>query len=168
MILFGSAGNCKALNSSILTWWPSGTSEMLVYIGSTSTGFDIYTTQDSLNIMLYSVEYNYHDWGLYLFMEGSNVESVKKQYQMIIDKGNSILISWVNPNASRMWGGVGANVYVKGDELGFSYNEDYFNEFGEVIGYQTAKGYDKASSENSEVHKLVINWLNDRYRSVYG
>lgn len=148
-----------------------GTSPSIpVYIGTTSKGDDVYMTQDSIDIMMYNVEYNYHDWAGYIVIVPSTEELREKLLNQILEKKDKPYMSWVNTSSgSRVFWGIGAYAYVHGDTIGYSLSEDYFNTQGEILGMQYGENnYSTYSSENSEVHHLIIDYLNNLYYSIYG
>lgn len=54
-------------------------------------------------------------------------------------------------------------MYVTGHNLWASYDMEYYNQDGEMIGFQRDDGYDSEGDKAPELIRLITDFINKRY-----
>lgn len=134
-----------------------------VYIGTLSNHTHIYTTQESIDNLLAYDHYDQKNWDLYIICVPGTAEGHEDMVASITKKADR-WVTWL-PAASRTIWGTGAQEFVSDDYRCISYDEEYYNLEGEIIGFQRADGEDEDPRPLREYEpaKMITDFINRLY-----
>ena len=133
-----------------------------VYIGVTSDHMYIYTTQESIDNLLAYKDYDRENWDLYIIGVPGTEELHKDTISGIIEDADCNFVTWLPTKSRTLWG-MGSQMYVTGHNLWASYDMEYYNQDGEMIGFQQDDGYDSEGDKAPELIRLITDFINKRY-----
>lgn len=132
-----------------------------VYIGTTSDHMHVYITQESIDNLLANMPEGYISyWDLYIILVPGTEEKHEEAVSNII-KDAKYCVTWLPAKSKTLWG-IGLRM-IAGDNLGASNDMEYYNQDGEMIGFQRADGSCGNVDRAPELIKLITNFINKRY-----
>lgn len=132
-----------------------------VYIGATSDHMYIYTTQESIDNLLAYKDYDRKNWDLYIIEVPGTEELHKDTVSGIIEDADEC-VTWLPAKSRTLWG-MGSQIFVASGEFCFSYDMEYYNPDGEIIGFQREDGNGTDGDRASELSKLITDFINKQY-----
>ena len=133
-----------------------------VYIGATSDHMYIYTTQESIDNLLAYKDYDRKNWDLYIIKVPGTEELHKDTISGIIEDADCNFVTWLPAKSRTLWG-MGSQIFVESVEFCFSYDMEYYNPDGEIIGFQRGDGNSTDGDMASELCKLITDFINKQY-----
>ena len=132
-----------------------------VYIGTTSDHMHIYTTQESIDNLLAYKDYDGESWDLYIIGVPGTEELHKDTVSGIIEDADEC-VTWLPAKSRTLWG-MGSQAYIVDGNFHADYDMEYYNQDGEMIGFQRADGSCGNVDRAPELIKLITNFINKRY-----
>lgn len=140
-----------------------------VYIGTTWNHMYLYTTQESLDNLLAYKGYDGKSWELYIIVV-PGTEKLHKDTVSTILKNAEKRVTWLPAKSRTLWG-TGVDMLLYGFAPGLSFNQEYYNLNGEMIGFQhlTEEDFIRVATENTSwllrepITDLITDFVNKWY-----